>query len=126
MVCERGASWGPSNLVFDPRQLLWMRQLDCPVVSDVTHSCQHPVANEHYASAGSPARSRGSRGDIAAVARASVAVGVDGVFIECHDDIATAPVDGNLQWPIERLDELIDELVAIGEVTRGKTTDYIS
>ncbi|XP_062111847.1 2-dehydro-3-deoxyphosphooctonate aldolase isoform X2 [Humulus lupulus] len=102
MVCERGTMFGYNDLIVDPRNLEWMREANCPVL------------------AGGGVASGGLRELIPCIARTAVAVGVDGVFMEVHDDPLNAPVDGPTQWPLRHLEELLEELVAIARVSKGK------
>ncbi len=101
MVCERGTMFGYSDLIVDTRNLMWMRDCDCPVVADITHSLQQP-AGRTLVSGG--VASGGLREMIPCVARACAAVGVDGLFMEVHDNPTSSPVDGPTQWP-DRLKE---------------------
>ncbi|KAK9182009.1 hypothetical protein WN944_025150 [Citrus x changshan-huyou] len=110
MVCERGTMFGYNDLIVDPRNLEWMREANCPVVADVTHSLQQPAGKKLD---GGGVASGGLRELIPCIARTAVAVGVDGVFMEVHDDPLNAPVDGPTQWPLHNLEELLEELVAI-------------
>ncbi|BBN06640.1 2-dehydro-3-deoxyphosphooctonate aldolase (KDO 8-P synthase) [Marchantia polymorpha subsp. ruderalis] len=84
MVCERGTMFGYNDLIVDPRNLEWMREANCPVVADITHSLQQPAGRK------------------------------------VHDNPLQAPVDGPTQWPLRNLKSLLEELVAIGRVTKGK------
>jgi 2-dehydro-3-deoxyphosphooctonate aldolase (KDO 8-P synthase) len=118
MVCERGTMFGYGDLIVDPRNLVWMRDAMCPVVADVTHALQQP-AGLAIDDKGSVA-SGGLRDLIPAVARTCVAVGVDGLFMEVHDDPNSSPVDGPTQWPLRNFEELLRELKQIAEVTKGK------
>ncbi|ERN09917.1 hypothetical protein AMTR_s00013p00172160 [Amborella trichopoda] len=95
MVCERGTMFGYNDLIVDPRNLEWMREANCPVVADVTHSLQQPAGKKLD---GGGVASGGLRELIPCIARTSVAVGVDGIFMEVHDDPLNAPVDGPTQW----------------------------
>ncbi|KAH9646255.1 2-dehydro-3-deoxyphosphooctonate aldolase 1 [Citrus sinensis] len=95
MVCERGTMFGYNDLIVDPRNLEWMREANCPVLD------------------GGGVASGGLRELIPCIARTAIAVGVDGVFMEVHDDPLNAPVDGPTQWPLRNLEELLEELVAI-------------
>ncbi|CAE5957647.1 unnamed protein product [Arabidopsis arenosa] len=117
MVCERGTMFGYNDLIVDPRNLEWMREADCPVVADITHSLQQPAGKKLD---GGGVASGGLRELIPCVARTAVAVGVDGIFMEVHDDPLNAPVDGPTQWPLRHLEELLEELIAIASVTKGK------
>uniref|UniRef100_A0A162ABV2 3-deoxy-8-phosphooctulonate synthase n=1 Tax=Daucus carota subsp. sativus TaxID=79200 RepID=A0A162ABV2_DAUCS len=110
MVCERGTMFGYSDLIVDPRNLEWMREADCPIVADITHSLQQPAGKKLE---GGGVASGGLRDLIPCIARTAVAVGVDGIFMEVHDDPLSAPVDGPTQWPLRHLEELLEELVAI-------------
>ncbi|GMH17093.1 hypothetical protein Nepgr_018934 [Nepenthes gracilis] len=131
MVCERGTMFGYSklslisfqmimlqdDLIVDPRNLEWMREANCPVVADVTHSLQQPAGRKLE---GGGVASGGFRELIPCIARTAVAVGIDGIFMEVHDDPLSAPVDGPTQWPLRNLEELLEELVAIAKVSKGK------
>jgi len=117
MVCERGTMFGYSDLIVDPRNLMWMRDAQCPVVADITHSLQQPAGK---ALADGGVASGGLRELIPTVARTCVAVGVDGLFMEVHDDPNSSPVDGPTQWPLRHFKPLLDELVDIAKVTKGK------
>ncbi|XP_055959563.1 2-dehydro-3-deoxyphosphooctonate aldolase [Mercurialis annua] len=117
MVCERGTMFGYNDLIVDPRNLEWLREADCPVVADVTHSLQQPAGKKLD---GGGVASGGLRELIPCIARTSVAVGVDGIFMEVHDDPLNAPVDGPTQWPLRHLEELLEELMAIARVSKGK------
>ncbi|KAM1484272.1 hypothetical protein TB2_035476 [Malus domestica] len=112
MVCERGTMFGYNDLIVDPRNLEWIREANCPVVADVTHALQQP--------AGRKVRNGGLRELIPCIARTAVAVGVDGIFMEVHDDPSNAPVDGPTQWPLRQLEELLVELIAIARVSKGR------
>src|SRR3569623_1793696 len=99
MVCERGASFGYNNLVSDMRSLAVMRETGCPVVFDATHSVQLP--------GGQGTCSGGLREFLPVLARAAVAAGVAGVFMETHPAPATALSDGPNAWPLERMAALL-------------------
>jgi 2-dehydro-3-deoxyphosphooctonate aldolase (KDO 8-P synthase) len=118
MVCERGVMFGYNDLVVDPRNLVWMRDANVPVVADVTHALQQPAGVATDDSGG--VASGGLRELIPAVARTCVAVGVDGLFMEVHDDPSSSPVDGPTQWPLRNFERLLRELKAIAEVTKGR------
>ena len=105
MVCERGASFGYNTLVSDMRGLAIMRSTGCPVVFDATHSAQQP--------GGQGATTGGQREMIPVLARAGVAAGIAGVFMEIHPDPDRALSDGPNQWPLDRSEELLSMLVAI-------------
>lgn len=117
MVCERGTMFGYSDLVVDPRNLVFMRDANCPIVADITHSLQQPAGRDI---GGGGVASGGLREMIPAIARTCVVVGVDGLFMEVHDDPNSSPVDGPTQWPLRHFKPLLEELVAIGKVTKGK------
>ena len=110
MVCERGASFGYNNLVSDMRSLAIMRETGCPVVFDATHSVQLP--------GGQGSSSGGQREFVPVLARAAVAVGVAGLFMETHPDPAHAHSDGPNSWPLDRFDALLEELLAIDAVVK--------
>ena len=105
MVCERGASFGYNNLVADMRALAVMRQTGCPVVFDATHSVQLP--------GGRGAVSGGQREHVPVLARAAVAAGVSGVFIETHPRPDQAWSDGPNSWPLARMAALLETLAAL-------------
>jgi 2-dehydro-3-deoxyphosphooctonate aldolase (KDO 8-P synthase) len=105
LVCERGASFGYHNLVSDMRSLAIMRATGCPIVFDATHSVQLP--------GGQGATSGGQREFVPVLARAAVAAGVAGVFMETHPDPAHAPSDGPNAWPLGRMRELLATLAEI-------------
>jgi 2-dehydro-3-deoxyphosphooctonate aldolase (KDO 8-P synthase) len=105
MVCERGFSFGYNNLVSDMRSLAIMRGTGCPVVFDATHSVQLP--------GGQGAASGGQREFIPVLARAAVAAGVAGLFMETHPDPAHALSDGPNAWPLDRMRALLEVLQAI-------------
>jgi 2-dehydro-3-deoxyphosphooctonate aldolase (KDO 8-P synthase) len=105
LVCERGASFGYNNLVSDMRSLAIMRETGCPVVFDATHSVQLP--------GGQGTSSGGQREHVPVLARAAVAAGVSGLFMETHPDPANAKSDGPNAWPLDRMEHLLETLVAI-------------
>src|SRR3990167_7658652 len=105
MVCERGASFGYNNLVSDMRSLAAMRDTGCPVIFDATHSVQLP--------GGSGDKSSGQRQFVPVLARAAVAVGISGLFMETHPDPDKAPSDGPNMWPLGKLKELLQTLKEI-------------
>ena len=111
MVCERGASFGYNNLVSDMRSLAVMRDTGCPVVFDGTHSVQLPGG--HGDSSG------GQREFIPVLARAAVAVGIAGIFMETHPDPANAKSDGPNAWPLDRMEELLITLKQLDAVTKA-------
>jgi 2-dehydro-3-deoxyphosphooctonate aldolase (KDO 8-P synthase) len=102
MVCERGASFGYNNLVSDMRSLAIMRETGCPVVMDATHSVQLP--------GGQGTTSGGQREFVPVLARAAIATGVSGVFMETHPDPAKALSDGPNAWPLPLMRELLETL----------------
>jgi 2-dehydro-3-deoxyphosphooctonate aldolase (KDO 8-P synthase) len=105
LVCERGASFGYNNLVSDMRSLAIMRETNCPVVFDATHSVQLP--------GGQGTSSGGQREHVPVLARAAVAAGVSGLFMETHPNPANAKSDGPNAWPLDRMEHLLQTLVAI-------------
>lgn len=107
MVCERGASFGYNYLVSDMRSLVIMAGFGCPVVFDATHSVQLP--------GGLGDRSGGQREFIPALARAAIAVGVDGLFMETHPDPDKARSDGPNAWPLGEVKNLLETLKAIDD-----------
>ena len=111
MVCERGASFGYNNLVSDMRSLAVMRDTGCPVVFDGTHSVQLPGG--HGDSSG------GQREFIPVLARAAVAVGISGLFMETHPDPANAKSDGPNAWPLDRMETLLKTLRNLDEATKA-------
>jgi len=110
MVCERGASFGYNNLVSDMRSLAIMRETGCPVVFDATHSVQLP--------GGQGTSSGGQREFVPVLARAAVAVGVAGLFMETHPNPAEAKSDGPNAVPLARMKELLSTLVELDRVTK--------
>lgn len=110
MVCERGASFGYNNLVSDMRSLAVMRETDCPVVFDATHSVQQPGAQG--------ASSGGQREFIPVLARAAVVVGIAGHFIETHPEPARALSNSPNSWPLGDMDRLLETLMALDAVTK--------
>jgi 2-dehydro-3-deoxyphosphooctonate aldolase (KDO 8-P synthase) len=110
MVCERGASFGYNNLVSDMRSLAILRETGCPVVFDATHSVQLP--------GGQGTSSGGQREFVPVLARAAVAAGVSGLFIETHPDPANAKSDGPNAWPLDRMEPLLQTLVALDRAVK--------
>ncbi|MDH5432439.1 MAG: 3-deoxy-8-phosphooctulonate synthase [Gammaproteobacteria bacterium] len=110
MVCERGASFGYNNLISDMRGLAVMRQTGAPVVYDATHSVQLP--------GGQGASSGGQREHVPVLARAAVAAGIAGLFMETHPDPENAKSDGPNSWPMHRIEELLSTLQALDKVTK--------
>jgi len=111
MACERGASFGYGNLVSDMRSLAIMREADCPVVFDGTHSVQLP--------GGQGSSSGGQREFVPVLARAAMAVGVAGIFMESHPDPANALSDGPNAWPLDLMQELLETLKALDSVAKA-------
>lgn len=112
MVCERGFSFGYNNLVSDMRGLAIMRNTGCPVVFDATHSVQMP--------GGQGTSSGGAREHIPVLARAAVASGVAGVFMEIHPDPDNALCDGPNSWPLALAEELLETLKALDDVAKAR------
>ena len=110
LVCERGASFGYNNLVSDMRSLAVMRETDCPVVFDATHSVQLP--------GGQGTKSGGQREFVPVLARAAVAVGISGVFMETHPDPDKALSDGPNAWPLGKMEALLRVLVELDRVAK--------
>ena len=110
MVCERGASFGYNNLVSDMRSLAIMRETGCPVVFDATHSVQLP--------GGQGTASGGQREFVPLLARAAVAAGVAGLFMETHPDPAQALSDGPNAWPLPKMKALLEQLVGLDRVVK--------
>ncbi len=111
LVCERGVSFGYNTLVSDMRGLPVLRETGCPVVFDATHSVQQP--------GGQGTSSGGQRQMVPVLARAAVAVGVAGVFMEIHPDPDKAFSDGPNQWQLHRAEEMLTILKSIDEVTKS-------
>lgn len=112
MVCERGVSFGYNNLVSDMRSLAVMRETGCPVVYDATHSVQLP--------GGRGASSGGQREFVPVLARAAVAAGVSGLFMETHPQPDKALSDGPNAWPLPKMRELLETLMEIDHLVKGK------
>ena len=111
MVCERGASFGYNNLVSDMRSLAILRESNAPVVFDATHSVQLP--------GGQGTSSGGQREFVPVLARAAVAVGISGLFMETHPDPAKALSDGPNAVPLDRMKDLLESLVAIDSAVKS-------
>ena len=118
MVCERGASFGYNNLVSDMRSLAIMRETGCPVVFDATHSVQLP--------GGQGTSSGGQREFVPVLARAAVAVGIAGIFMETHPDPARALSDGPNAWPLPHLAELLATLCQLDALVKRQGFAEIS
>ena len=112
MVCERGASFGYNNLVSDMRSLAIMRETACPVVFDGTHSVQLP--------GGQGASSGGQREFVPVLARAAVAAGISGLFMETHPNPAEALSDGPNAWPLADMPELLETLLELDTVVKRR------
>ena len=112
MVCERGVSFGYHNLISDMRALMVLRATGCPVVFDATHSVQLPGGQGHA--------SGGQREFVPVLARAAVAAGVAGLFMETHPDPDKALSDGPNAWPLDRLEALLSTLKALDEVVKRR------
>ena len=110
MVCERGVSFGYNNLVSDMRSLAIMRATACPVVFDATHSVQLP--------GGQGTSSGGQREFVPVLARAAVAAGVSGLFMETHPNPAEALSDGPNAWPLPQMEELLETLLELDAVVK--------
>ncbi|WP_305908562.1 3-deoxy-8-phosphooctulonate synthase [Methylomarinum sp. Ch1-1] len=113
MVCERGASFGYNNLVSDMRSLAVMRDTQCPVVFDATHSVQLP--------GGQGACSGGQREHVPVLARAAMAVGIAGLFMETHPKPEEALSDGPNSWPLHRMKELLQVLSTIDQAVKANS-----
>ena len=110
MACERGVSFGYNNLVSDMRSLVIMRETGCPIVYDATHSVQLPGGNNGV--------SGGQREFVPALARAAVAVGISGLFMETHPDPDQALSDGPNSWPLAKMKNLLESLKAMDEISK--------
>jgi len=111
LVCDRGVSFGYNNLVSDMRALAVMRETNCPVVFDATHSVQLP--------GGQGTTSGGQREHVPVLARAAMAAGVAGVFMETHPDPANAKSDGPNAWPLDKMQALLSRLKGIDELVKS-------
>lgn len=112
MVCDRGTSFGYNTLVSDMRGLASMRSTECPVVFDATHSVQQP--------GGQGTTSGGQREMVPVLARAAIAAGVSGVFMETHPDPQNALSDGPNMWPLGQLEPLLETLKALDSVVKER------
>jgi 2-dehydro-3-deoxyphosphooctonate aldolase (KDO 8-P synthase) len=115
MVCERGASFGYNALVSDMRGLAVMRETGCPVVFDATHSVQQP--------GGRGTSSGGQREFVPVLARAAVAAGISGVFMETHPRPDEALSDGPNAWPMDRMAALLETLQELDAVVKARAFD---
>jgi 2-dehydro-3-deoxyphosphooctonate aldolase (KDO 8-P synthase) len=111
MVCERGVSFGYNTLISDMRALVVMRETGCPVIFDATHSVQQP--------GGQGTASGGQREFVPVLARAAVAVGVAGVFMETHPDPDRALSDGPNAWPLYEMPRLLETLTRLDAVAKS-------
>ena len=111
MVCERGVSFGYNNLVSDMRSLAVMRDTQCPVVFDATHSVQLPGGQGNC--------SGGQREHVPVLARAAMAVGIAGLFMETHPKPEEALSDGPNSWPLHRMQELLEMLMSIDRAVKS-------
>lgn len=118
MVCERGASFGYNNLVSDMRSLAVMRESNCPVVFDATHSVQLP--------GGQGASSGGQREHVPVLARAAVAAGVSGVFMETHPDPSKALSDGPNAWPLDKMESLLSTMLELDRIVKAKPFEELT
>ena len=112
MVCERGTSFGYNNLVSDMRALAVMRETKVPVIYDATHSVQLP--------GGKGSASDGQREFIPVLARAAVAAGISGIFMETHPNPNKALSDGPNAWPIQKIKPLLQQLQAIDNIVKAQ------
>ncbi len=115
MVCERGVSFGYNNLVSDMRALVVMRETRAPAVFDATHSVQLP--------GGQGSSSGGQREFVPALARAAVATGISGLFMETHPDPSKALSDGPNAWPLDRMAALLETLQVIDRAVKSRPFD---
>ena len=117
MVCERGASFGYNYLVSDMRSLAVMRETECPVVFDATHSVQMP--------GGQGTSSGGQREFVPVLARAAVATGISGLFMETHPEPEKALSDGPNAWPLPRMRALLETLKVLDETVKRRPLDEL-
>lgn len=118
MVCERGASFGYNNLVSDMRSLAVMRDTGCPVVFDATHSVQLP--------GGQGATSGGQREHVPVLARAAVAAGISGVFMETHPDPSVALSDGPNAWPLDKMESLLRTMIELDRIVKAQPLEELT
>lgn len=118
MVCERGASFGYNNLVSDMRSLAVMRDTGCPVVFDATHSVQLP--------GGQGATSGGQREHVPVLARAAVAAGISGVFMETHPDPSVALSDGPNAWPLDKMESLLKTMIELDRIVKAQPLEELT
>ena len=117
MVCERGVSFGYNNLVSDMRALAVMRDTGCPVVFDATHSVQLP--------GGQGTSSGGQREHVPVLARAAVAAGISGLFMETHPDPDKALSDGPNAWPLDRIESLLKTLISLDNIVKSDQLEEV-
>ena len=117
IVCERGTAFRCNDQLVDPRSLVWLREAGGLVTADVTHALQLPGCR---VDAAGDVCAGGHRELIPAIARTAAAVGVDGLFMEIHDDPLASPCDAPTQWPLRHLPELLGELCDIAHASRGR------
>lgn len=117
LVCERGVSFGYNNLISDMRSLAIMRETNCPVVFDATHSVQLPGAKGN--------ESGGQREFVPVLARAAVAVGISGIFMETHPNPEEALSDGPNAWPLGRMKGLLKQLKDIDDLVKSRPFDEL-
>lgn len=117
LVCDRGTSFGYHDLIVDPRNLVRMRDAKGLVVQDATHSVQQM--------GGLGSSSGGLRQFIPTIARTAAAVGVDGFFMEVHNDPEKAFSDGPNNWPLAKFKPLLQELILISKASKGRSTNYL-
>jgi 2-dehydro-3-deoxyphosphooctonate aldolase (KDO 8-P synthase) len=110
MVCDRGYTFGYNNLISDMRALSVMRETGCPVVFDATHSVQLP--------GGQGSSSGGQREFVPVLARAAVAAGISGIFMETHPDPAQALSDGPNAWPLDKMETLLGTLMTLDRTVK--------
>jgi len=124
LLCERGATFGYNNLISDMRSLAVMKQTGCPVIFDATHSVQLPGGQGHA--------SGGQREFIPVLARAAVAVGIAGVFMETHPNPNQALSDGPNSWPLALMEPLLKNLISIDQAVKdtvlqeGTVTEFVN
>lgn len=112
LVCERGTSFGYNNLISDMRALAVMRETECPIIFDATHSVQLP--------GGKGDASNGQREFVSVLARAAIAAGIAGIFMETHPNPNAAPSDGANMWPIDKMQSLLEVLKNLDETVKKR------
>ena len=117
MLTDRGTMFGYQDLVVDFRSLVQMREnQDAYIVQDITHALQQPNRGT---------KTEGQRHLVPTIGRAAVAVGVDGIFMEVHNDPPKALSDSATQWPLAHFESFLEELLQIHQATRGRETQYV-